>query len=167
MSITGLEQVIVYDQSPFFQKLIENMLHVFHIPKVICCADLKEVRSLITDSEVDCVIMDWEMDSDKPMNLVRDIRRGMDGINLETPLVMCTAHAQVERIFAARDAGIDEILAKPISPEHLLNKMLAARFQRRPFIESSSYRGPCRRRKDLPITFEDRRGSETDLSELF
>lgn len=167
MSVTQIERVVVYDENPFFRKLIIEILHAFEIPMVHGCSELSTVTNLLKNKTVDCLVMDWATEQDADLNLVKEIRKGMAGVNLETPIVLCTANTLKDQLFAARDAGVDEIVAKPISHVHLLDKILYARFKRREFVETSEYRGPSRRRRDVAIEFMNRRGDAKDDIELF
>jgi DNA-binding response OmpR family regulator len=54
----------------------------------------------------------------------------------------------MERIRIARDAGVNEILTKPVSPESLYGRLTSVVRQPRPYIETEQYFGPDRRRRD-------------------
>jgi two-component system chemotaxis response regulator CheY len=62
------------------------------------------------------------------------------------PILVVTGEVTPEAIYAARDAGVDEILAKPVSAGILASHIHDAVDDRRPFIEMSAYYGPDRRR---------------------
>jgi response regulator RpfG family c-di-GMP phosphodiesterase len=70
---------------------------------------------------------------------------------------MVTGHAERPLLERARDAGVHEFLAKPVSAS-----MLYARLQRvienpPPFVRSDTYFGPDRRRRAVAFTGPDRR----------
>lgn len=168
MSVTGIEKVVIYDKDPFFEKLLKNIMWAFEVPNVLACKDLEEAWEYLVRGNIDCVIMDWDLDNDLPLTIIKDVRRGGSGINLETPIVVCSAFTEPHRLRAARDAGVDEIVSKPIDPDILLRKMLAAKYKRRPFIECPGYRGPDRRRRELPLKGRpDRRRKAGKSVELF
>jgi DNA-binding response OmpR family regulator len=60
-------------------------------------------------------------------------------------------------ILAARDAGVDEYLIKPLTTAALCAKLEAVLSRRRAFIESEAYVGPDRRRRTAPFQGADRR----------
>ncbi len=64
------------------------------------------------------------------------------------PVIMMTGHSERHRIEEARDAGITEFLAKPISARSVLERMIEVIEHPRPFVRTKSYFGPCRRRKN-------------------
>ena len=78
---------------------------------------------------------------------------------LETPGLVVTGQVHADAIIAARDAGVDEIMAKPVSAGVLASHTHDAVDDRRPFIDMAAYFGPDRRRHDsASYDGPDRRG---------
>jgi DNA-binding response OmpR family regulator len=63
---------------------------------------------------------------------------------------MMTGHSAVVRVMEARDAGVTEFIAKPLSARTLLNRLNAVIYQPRPFVRTQTYFGPDRRRRADP-----------------
>jgi len=63
---------------------------------------------------------------------------------------MVTGHTERHHIEAARDAGVNEILAKPITVAGLTQRIEEIVLRPRPFLRTASYIGPCRRRRANP-----------------
>jgi DNA-binding response OmpR family regulator len=59
---------------------------------------------------------------------------------------MLTGHSEKRRVMIARDAGVTEFLAKPISAKGLYQRILNVVANPRPFIKTKNYFGPDRRR---------------------
>jgi two-component system, chemotaxis family, chemotaxis protein CheY len=59
---------------------------------------------------------------------------------------MLTGHSEKKRVIAARDAGVTEFLAKPLSAKALYQRILNVVANPRPFIKTKTYFGPDRRR---------------------
>ncbi len=102
------------------------------------------------------------MSKNNGLKLAKYIRKSPVKKIQKTPIILCTALTGLHSILNARDVGITEILAKPISPEQIMDKMSNAIFNERPFIVSEVYFGPDRRRRirDLNGT-QDRRQADT------
>jgi hypothetical protein len=47
----------------------------------------------------------------------------------------------------ARDAGVNEFLAKPVSVKAILTRLISVIEHPRPFVRTKTYFGPCRRRR--------------------
>ena len=78
---------------------------------------------------------------------------------------MLTGHSEKRRVTIARDAGVTEFLAKPISAKGLYQRILNVVVSPRPFIKTKSYFGPDRRRNttNTYIGPERRGGKEPDV----
>ena len=90
------------------------------------------------------------------------VRSGEDSPNPYVPIIMLTGHTELHRVCEARDAGVNEFLAKPISAKALYSRVASIIEFPRPFIRTKSYFGPCRRRRNLgaPRGMKERREDE-------
>jgi DNA-binding response OmpR family regulator len=80
------------------------------------------------------------------LELTQMIRQPGANANPYVPIIMLTGHSEKKRIIGARDAGVTEFLAKPISAKSLYERILNVVANPRPFIKTKSYFGPDRRR---------------------
>lgn len=64
-------------------------------------------------------------------------------------------------------AGIDEVIVKPMSPRHLLQRVVARLRQDRPFVAAPTYRGPDRRNRSPVVPEPHRRRLGDNVIELF
>lgn len=79
------------------------------------------------------------------------IRRPDSSINPFVPIIMLTGHAEKRRVMQARDAGVHEFLCKPISARALYLRLFSVIAHPRPFVKTTSYFGPDRRRFANPL----------------
>ena len=84
------------------------------------------------------------------LDFVRLVRKGADSPNPYVPIILLTGHTEMHRVLEARDAGVNEILAKPISIKSLFSRIVSIIESPRPFVKSKTYFGPCRRRYQDP-----------------
>jgi DNA-binding response OmpR family regulator len=59
-----------------------------------------------------------------------------------------TGHSEKSRVVEARDAGVTEFVAKPLTARSVLERLQAVIYRPRPFVRSAGYFGPDRRRRD-------------------
>jgi CheY-like chemotaxis protein len=97
--------------------------------------------------------------------MTRAIRKGALR-RRDIPIVLITGRNRQSDILEARNAGVDEILIKPINVRGVQERLTLAIENPRPFIESLTYFGPCRRRKPNPNYMGPRRRM-TDPLEVF
>jgi DNA-binding response OmpR family regulator len=74
------------------------------------------------------------------------IRGNDNSPDIFTPIILMTGHTEKWRIIAARDSGVNELLAKPITAKTLYDRILAIIEKPRPFVRTHRFFGPCRRR---------------------
>ena len=104
---------------------------------------------------------DWGFDG---LELAQMIRQPNSHANPFTAIIMLTGHSEKARVMAARDAGITEFMAKPISAKALYHRIISVIANPRPFVKTKSYFGPDRRRRIKPSFggSERRKGSKAD-----
>ena len=78
--------------------------------------------------------------------VVSRMRRGEKGDNPFVPVIMLTWDANADVIRKAAGCGVDDILAAPISPADLFGRIKTLVSKRKPFVVTSDYIGPDRRR---------------------
>ena len=80
------------------------------------------------------------------VELAQMIRQPESKGNPFAPIIMLSGHSEKRRVTIARDAGVTEFLAKPISAKGLYQRILNVVANPRPFIKTKHYFGPDRRR---------------------
>lgn len=142
-------QFLIIDDNKHMRALVKTILHALGSKNVVEAADgadaFKELRSF----PADIIICDWNMSPLDGMDFVRLVRTGKDSPNPFVPIVMLTGHTEMNRILEARDAGVHEFLAKPISAKGLYSRIRAMIDNPRPFVRTATYFGPDRRRRHL------------------
>ena len=61
-----------------------------------------------------------------------------------------TGHSERWRVMEARDAGVTEFIAKPLTAKAVIDRVNAVIFRPRPFIRTPTFFGPDRRRRADP-----------------
>lgn len=115
----------------------------------------KELQAI----QFDLVIVDWMMEPLDGIDFTKLVRTAKDSPNPYVPIIMLSGYTEFRRISEARDAGVNEFLAKPISVNSLGKRIASLINHPRNFIRTKSYFGPCRRRSDMgpPRGYKDRR----------
>jgi hypothetical protein len=80
---------------------------------------------------------------------------------------MITGYTEKYRVEEARDAGVTEVLAKPVTVQGLYDRIVQIVEQPRPFVRSHGFFGPDRRRReDEGYTGPRRRQKDKDTTLL-
>lgn len=80
------------------------------------------------------------------------------------PVMMITGFAEKQYVEAARDAGVSEFLAKPVTVDGVAARLRSVIENPRPFIRSSSFTGPDRRRRQVPLPDAEQRRAEDGVA---
>lgn len=150
-------KVLLIEDNEHFRRLVKTILHAVNIRDVAEAGNGAEALDLLRTFEADFCIADWRMEGMDGMAFVRAVRTAPDSPNPYLPIIMCSGYTETALVLEARDAGVTEFLAKPISARSLLTRILAIIRNPRPFVRTAGYFGPDRRRRQLDFPGPDRR----------
>ena len=157
-------RVLVVDDDRFTRQLVRRLLEVLGVVHVQECSDGSQALECLHHG-VDLVITDYAMAPMDGLTFCRAVRAAERGVDRRVPIIMMTAHSDVHTVKAARDAGVTELLAKPISVKAVTTRLEAALQRPREFVVTNAYVGPDRRRRRAEVPPEmDRRGEGLDGS---
>ena len=158
----GRLNILIVDDNRNMRRLLQSILRALGVKDVLEVQDVPAALLEMKNNIVDLIITDWHMQPSDGLDLVRSVRNGQDSPNPYVPIVMLTGHTELHRVCEARDAGVNEFLAKPISASSLYSRITSIIENPRPFIRTRTYFGPCRRRRDLgpPKGMKERRRDE-------
>jgi CheY-like chemotaxis protein len=165
--------ILVVDNDPAMADLMKNMLNTLGFTQVTIAHDGYEAMDILHEKHIDLLIGDAYLrpmdgaeerristpvgQKAKPMwkefppingaALVECIRHTRYSPNPFVPVVMMVSPAKPNIVNALRDAGVNEVLAKPLNAKMLCERILNVVERPRTFVTSESYKGPCRRRK--------------------
>jgi hypothetical protein len=110
-------RVLVVDDAPVNRELISALLSPFRI-EIVEAGDGLEAVEAARRTAFQLVLMDLQMPGLDGFSATRAIREDCP-LNRDTPIVAVTASDDVE---ACRAAGMNDHIAKPISPRELIGK---------------------------------------------
>lgn len=155
-------RVLVVDPYSQLREIIRDiLLRGIGVEEVNEARDGEEALHAMRDFNPDVIIADSTMAPLNGIELTKRVRAGEGGINPQTAIIVISGRAEVSEILAARDAGANEYLAKPVSAKILELRLHSIVEHPRPFIRVNSFFGPDRRRHD-PSSFS---GSERRTEE--
>ncbi len=125
-------RVLIIDDNAHVRRLVKEI--VAQIPNTESweCADGRAAIAVGQHWRADIALVDYEM---QPMNGVaftEKVRAGETSLSTDMPIVMMTGHADQAHVVRARKAGVNALLAKPLSVGAVvttLQKMLHAQAQ--------------------------------------
>ena len=115
-------RVLVVEDNPVNQRIAAHMLEKYG-HRVDLAGNGREALELATASRYDAVLMDVQMPELDGWEATRQLRRLEDG-SQRTPVIGLTAAATSEDIEQCFEAGMDDVVTKPVREEDLLAAIL-------------------------------------------
>ncbi len=126
---------------------------------VVDVENVGQVRQLLATRAPDLVIIDADTKGGSVAELIHDVRYGNIGGNPFVPFIVTMWQPTEYTVNAVANSGTDDLLVKPISPQQLVDRIKVLTDKRKPFVVTSDYIGPDRRK-------DSSRGSDIPLIEV-
>jgi CheY-like chemotaxis protein len=153
-------KILVVDDNAHMRKLVVTILQAFGAMQIFEASDGTQALAVLRDANPDVVILDWMMEGMSGLEFAKEVRTSPNTPNPFVPIIMLTGHTAMDHVRQARDAGVNEFLAKPVSVKAILTRLIAVIEYPRPYVRTKAYFGPCRRRR----TQEEYHGPERRAS---
>lgn len=141
--------VLVIDDSRNMQHLLRELLKAFGFQDLHAAKCGEDALNILRGLQPDFIVCDYNMEPMNGVEFVRTLRNDDKNLNRFVPIIMLTGHTDLSTIVAARDAGVTEFLAKPVSPQSLYKRIETVIELPRDFVETSCFFGPDRRRSSV------------------
>jgi len=139
--------ILVADPSPYLCMLVHGILRGFGANKVLEAKHSFAVIETLIAQKIDILICDAALPPHGGLSLTRSIRRNTENENRTMPVLIMTSETREAVIKSARDVGANMVVAKPLSPASLFDRLAWVAFNPRQFVDTETYFGPDRRFK--------------------
>jgi len=156
--------VLLVNDNPQALEALSAMVRGFGVRKQFKANSGAEAMHIVKTQELDLVIIDSAMSDMDGYDFVHWLRREAQPEARFTPVIMLTGHAARTMVEKSRDSGANFVMAKPFTPEILLQRIFWVAKDERQMVIAEQYVGPDRRFKNLgpPLGMKGRR--KDDLS---
>ena len=156
--------VLLVDDNPQALEALAGMVRGFGVRKQFKCKSGAEAMHIVKTQELDLIILDSALPDMDGYDFIRWLRREAQPEAQFTPVIMLTGHAARTMVEKSRDSGANFVMAKPFTPEILLQRIFWVAKDERQMVKAENYVGPDRRFKNLgpPLGVKGRR--KDDLS---
>ncbi|CAA6606551.1 Response regulator receiver [Rhodospirillaceae bacterium LM-1] len=142
------KKCLVVADSPDLARLFLHSLRQVGLMDGFKADDVEEAKKQLFKFDFDLVIC-AELGTEGFLEILRTVRRDLQGVRMTAPVVCFSLNWDGAVLPKLRDAGITLPAALPFSLSSLL-KTLTRAVGPRSFIDTPSYRGPCRRLRAIP-----------------
>lgn len=143
-------RVLIIEDNAYMRGLLHSLLNALGIKQLLESPDGASGYAALREENPDFVLTDLNMQPVDGIAFTRMVRTAPDSPNPYMPIIMVTGHTERARVLAARDAGVNEFLAKPITVQNLASRVAQIIDRPRPFVRCPNYFGPDRRRRKDP-----------------
>lgn len=156
--------VLLIEHNPQAMDALTAMFRGFGVRKQFKCASATEAMHVVKTQELDLIVTDANMPEMDGYDFVHWLRREAPEAMRFTPVIMLTGHAAKAVVEKSRDSGANFVVARPFTPEVLLQRVFWVAKDDRQMVVAEGYVGPDRRFKNLgpPLGVKGRR--KDDLS---
>jgi two-component system, chemotaxis family, chemotaxis protein CheY len=138
---------VIADPSSYLCMVIHGMLRSFGANKVLEVRDSNGVIQTLSNQKIDVLLCDARLPPHGGLKITHAIRRNPENENRTVPILIMTSDTREVTIKSARDVGANMVIAKPLSPASLYDRLAWVAFNPRQFVDTATYFGPDRRFK--------------------
>ncbi len=145
---------LVLDDNHYERGISLDQIRAMGFGRAIGAANTVEAWDAVRHSNPDVILMDWVggMGSDG-LEFARRVRKSEETPNRAVPMFMLTSRGSAADVELARRTGVDGYLRKPISSFALQQRVKIVIANPQPFVVTTSYIGPCRRRRRPDLNY--------------
>ncbi len=136
---------LIVEDDRHMRRLIRNVVFALGVKDVAEAGDGSAALEELKASHADLVLCDMKMEPMDGLEFVKQLRSDPENPHRFVPVIMITAYADLETVKEARDAGVSEFMAKPISADALDKHIQRVLKDKRHFVEAPDFVGPDRR----------------------
>jgi CheY-like chemotaxis protein len=140
--------MLLVDDNHHMRVLLTEILRAIGVRQVFEANDGAEALQMMRSHQIDIVMTDLAMQPLDGIDFVRLLRNSQDSPNPMAPVIMITGHSTMRRVAEARDVGVTEFLSKPVTARGVIERISRVVDHPRPFVRTSEYFGPDRRRRE-------------------
>lgn len=140
----GELKVLLVDDNEHMRAIVGTILKGIGIMNLREARDGSEALEALRTWPADIAIIDFRMEPMDGVDFTRLVRNAADSRNPFLPIIMMTGFADRPRVCEARDAGVTELVVKPVTARSVIDRISAVVFKPRPFVRTEDYFGPRR-----------------------
>lgn len=145
-----LLKILLVDDNHHMRVLLSEILKAVGVRNILEASDGAQALKAMRGQQIDIIMTDLSMQPLDGIDFVRLLRRSPDSPNPMCPVIMITGHSTLTRVQEARNAGVNEFMAKPLTARGVVERINQIVEHPRPYVKTDDYFGPDRRRRADP-----------------
>ncbi len=141
---------LIIDDSRYARSFIKTALQSFGIRSVAEACDGPAGLEILGSHPIHLVIVDHDMSPMNGIDFTRYLRSGDLVPCVDVAVIMVSGESAKDVVVAARNAGVNEFLVKPMSTESLYRRVRSVLLNPKAFVRTPTFVGPDRRTLSRP-----------------
>lgn len=146
INIAGLSFLLA-DPNPHSTAIIHSILRGFGANRVVEVRNNRDAMQVLSEQKIDLMMVEPNLPKGGGLAFIRSIRQDHNSPCRTLPILVVSGDTRTSMVKSARDCGANMVIAKPMSPASLYERLAWVAFRPRKFIETATYFGPDRRFK--------------------
>lgn len=159
----GELNIVLAERSHLMRRLMRGVLKELGVQEVRDVSTAEAAYDHFQKSSPDVIFTDWSPGLDG-LELIEETRNGEDTPNPYVPIIVVSAYTELHHVIRARDSGVNEYLAKPVSAKRIYSRICSLVDNERQFIRCGDFFGPDRRRRKIDHRGYERRAGAKNKS---
>jgi DNA-binding response OmpR family regulator len=139
--------VLIGETNLRLAEAIQKTLGERGLSNVLICGTGEALTAQVRERFVDLLVIDHILPGIDLVNAIQQIRRNTLGANPFATIIATIGKTEAGSTRAAVDAGVDDIVPKPLTADRLMKTVSALTQAQRSFIVAPDYVGPTRRKE--------------------
>jgi DNA-binding response OmpR family regulator len=144
--------------------ILGQMFVGFAVKSIRKCQTVEEAQQAASRTAFDLIVVDADMPDKGGFAFISSVRRQADGPNKLAPILLTCGHTVRGAVREAIDSGANFVVAKPITPKIMFDRVVWLARDEREFVDCDVYAGPDRRRKSFGPPAGEKGRRHDDLS---
>ena len=158
-------KVLIVEPNSHGMEILCQILSGFGVRNPVRAGTAEDAMNVVRKHELDLILCEAQLEGEDGYDFVQWLRHSKIDPNNVTSVIIISGHTQASKVHKARDCGANFILAKPLTPKVVMDRIIWVAKENRSFIECDSYLGPDRRFHSIgpPPNTEGRRADDLPL----
>jgi CheY-like chemotaxis protein len=157
-------RVLLLEEPQPGAEILSQVFFGYGVRHPLRCVSPNEAMVRLEEEPFELIVCDGDLPDGQAYDFVMRLRRSALEPNRYCPVILLSAHTPSAYVTKARDCGANFVVAKPIRPMVLLERIVWVCGDNRIFVELDNYVGPDRRFQFLgpPPGLEGRRKGDRE-----
>jgi two-component system, chemotaxis family, chemotaxis protein CheY len=140
-------KILIVDSKRASAKVLRDVLTTLGVRDITSREDTTAALNSLRGNEFHAVFCDDAVAPDGPAKFVTALRRDPTWQCHKVPVFLMSSAPQKKQVELARDAGVNDFLAVPLSINTVKTKLMSVLVAPKEFIKSEDFAGPDRRKR--------------------